>query len=128
MFMDRRIWAVALLFVAAVVAGGVAWTMAENLAGVEVPEGQDVVRPIGDPIAPQGGIAILRGSLAPEGAVVKIAGIELDVFEGLDLLVDDAELERRRAVWTAPPPRYPTGALDKYAKLVGSAGRGAVCG
>jgi dihydroxy-acid dehydratase len=46
----------------------------------------------------------------------------------LDLLVDPAELERRRAGWKLPPPRYETGALAKYAKLVGSAAQGAVCG
>jgi dihydroxy-acid dehydratase len=46
----------------------------------------------------------------------------------LDLLVDAAELERRRAGWKLPPPRYETGALAKYAKLVGSAAQGAVCG
>lgn len=57
-------------------------TMAENLAGIAFPEDQDVITPIGSPIATQGGIAILRGNLAEEGAVVKVAGIELDVFEG----------------------------------------------
>jgi dihydroxy-acid dehydratase len=46
----------------------------------------------------------------------------------MDVLVDDAVLEERRALWQAPPPRYPTGALAKYAKLVGSAETGAVCG
>ena len=46
----------------------------------------------------------------------------------LDLLVDAPELERRRAGWKLPPPRYETGALAKYAKLVGSAAQGAVCG
>jgi dihydroxy-acid dehydratase len=46
----------------------------------------------------------------------------------LDLLVDRAELDRRRAGWKLPPPRYETGALAKYAKLVGSAAQGAVCG
>jgi dihydroxy-acid dehydratase len=46
----------------------------------------------------------------------------------LDLLVDPAELERRRAGWKLPPPRYETGALAKYAKLVVSAAQGAVCG
>ncbi|MGB9358295.1 MAG: dihydroxy-acid dehydratase [Acidimicrobiia bacterium] len=207
-------------------------TMAENLEGVTFPDEQDVVRAMADPVAAEGGIAILRGSLAPGGAVVKIAGIDLDVFEGtarvfddeqhalealwahelnpgdvvviryegpaggpgmremlaitaaikgaglgkdvllitdgrfsggttglcighvapeaakggpiglvregdpirvdlperrLDLLVDADELERRRAAWSAPAPRYPTGALAKYAKLVGSAERGAVC-
>ena len=207
-------------------------TMAENLEGVSFPQEQDVMRAMADPVAEQGGIAILRGTLAPGGAVVKIAGVDLDVFEGrarvfddeqhalealwahdlhpgdvvviryegpsggpgmremlaitaaikgaglgkdvllitdgrfsggttglcvghvapeaakggpmalvqegdrirvdlparqLDLLVDDAELESRRATWSVPEPRYPTGALAKYAKLVGSAERGAVC-
>jgi len=207
-------------------------TMAENLEGVTFPDEQDVMRAMADPVAAEGGIAILRGSLAPGGAVVKIAGIDLDVFEGtarvfddeqhalealwahelnpgdvvviryegpaggpgmremlaitaaikgaglgkdvllitdgrfsggttglcighvapeaakggpmglvregdrirvdlperrLDLLVGEDELERRRADWSAPAPRYPTGALAKYAKLVGSAERGAVC-
>ena len=46
----------------------------------------------------------------------------------LDLLVGAAELERRRGEWKLPPPRYETGALAKYAKLVGSAANGAVCG
>ena len=208
-------------------------TVAENVADVVFPTDQGVVRAAGSALAPEGGIAILRGSLAPEGAVVKIAGIELDTFEGrarvfddeqhaldalyahdihsgdvvviryegpkggpgmremlaitagikgaglgknvllitdgrfsggttglcighvapeaarggplalveeadrvkvdlparrLDLLVDDEILTVRRASWEAPPPRYPTGALAKYAALVGSAERGAVCG
>jgi len=207
-------------------------TMAENLEGVQFPEAQDVMRAMDDPVADQGGIAILRGSLAPGGAVVKIAGVDLDIFEGtarvfddeqhalealwahdlhpgdvvviryegpsggpgmremlaitagikgaglgkdvllitdgrfsggttglcighvapeaakggpmafvregdrirvdlperrLDLLVDEAEVGSRRAAWSAPEPRYPTGALGKYARLVGSAERGAVC-
>ena len=38
--------------------------------------GQDVVRPATDPVKPQGGLAILHGNLAPEGAVVKVAGTE----------------------------------------------------
>ena len=55
--------------------------------------------------------------------------IRLDVAaRRLDLLVDEAELAERRAGWAAPPPRYPTGVLAKYAKLVGSASRGAVTG
>ena len=44
----------------------------------------------------------------------------------LTLHVGDAELERRRAAWTAPEPRYTRGVLAKYAKLVGGAERGAV--
>jgi len=55
--------------------------------------------------------------------------VRLDVAERrLDLLVEPDELEKRRADWVAPPPRYPTGVLGKYAKLVGSAAQGAVCG
>ncbi len=57
-------------------------TMAENLAEVTFPTDQDVIRPVSSPLAAEGGIAILRGSLAPRGAVVKVAGIHLDVFEG----------------------------------------------
>jgi len=55
--------------------------------------------------------------------------IRLDVAERrLDLLVDEEELARRRADWTAPAPRYPTGVLGKYAKLVQSASLGAITG
>ena len=57
-------------------------TMGENLEDVSFPDDQTVIRKLDDPIAEQGGIAVLRGSLSPEGAVVKMAGIELDVFEG----------------------------------------------
>src|SRR2546421_6170653 len=39
-------------------------------------EGQEVVRPISDPLKPEGGLAILRGNLAPDGCVVKLAGTE----------------------------------------------------
>ncbi len=46
----------------------------------------------------------------------------------IDLAVEDAELERRRGEWLPPAPRYATGALAKYAKLVGSASKGAVTG
>jgi dihydroxy-acid dehydratase len=55
--------------------------------------------------------------------------VRLDVStRRLDLLVDDDELEKRRTTWSAPPPRYTTGVLAKYVKLVGSAADGAVCG
>jgi dihydroxy-acid dehydratase len=208
-------------------------TMAENLADVGHPTGSDVIRPLDDPLAPEGGIAILRGNLAPEGAVVKLAGIELErregtarVFEGeqaalaalfshqihpgdvvvirtegpkggpgmremlqitaaikgaglgkdvllitdgrfsggttgpcighvapesevggpialveegdtvrvdvpartLEVLVGDDILAQRRAAWSPHDVRYPTGALAKYARLVGSAASGAVTG
>ena len=208
-------------------------TIAENLADIDppAPDGT-VVRPLSAPLAPTGSISILGGSLAPEGAVVKTAGIDVAAFEGparvfereqaamdalsdgtiqagdvvvvryegpkggpgmremlmitgalkgaglgrdvllvtdgrfsggstglcvghvapeavdagpiglvregdrvrvdigqrtLDLLVDEAELERRRAEFAPLPPRYDRGVLAKYARLVGSASRGAVC-
>ena len=58
-------------------------TQAENLAdgAPPAPDGE-IVRPFGEPIHPTGGTAILRGNLAPDGAVVKIAGAEGLVFEG----------------------------------------------
>jgi dihydroxy-acid dehydratase len=208
-------------------------TMAENLADISFPNDQDVIRPLQNPLAAEGGIAILHGNLAEDGAVVKVAGIELEVFEGparvfegeqaalaalfnheiskgdvvvirtegprggpgmremlqitaaikgaglgkdvllitdgrfsggttglcighvapesetggalglvvegdavrvdipgrtLEVLVESAELDTRRSGWTPQPARYPTGALAKYAKLVGSASSGAVTG
>ncbi|MGV0739438.1 dihydroxy-acid dehydratase [Mycobacterium syngnathidarum] len=58
-------------------------TMAENLAHIAPPDPDGkVLRAMNDPIHPTGGITILHGSLAPEGAVVKSAGFESDVFEG----------------------------------------------
>ncbi len=57
-------------------------SLAENLEGVKLPEGQDVVYPVKNPIHPSGGVVGLRGNLAPEGAIVKIAGLEELVFEG----------------------------------------------
>ena len=45
----------------------------------------------------------------------------------LDLLVDDAELDRRREEWKPLPAQFDFGVLRKYAKLVGSAANGAVC-
>ncbi len=207
-------------------------SIADNLAAMEVPEPDgEVVHPPSDPIHPWGGLAILRGNLAPDGAVIKIAGAAATSFEGtarcfdseqdafdavtsgaiasgdviviryegpkgspgmpemlavtaavagsglgsdvalitdgrfsgatkgysvghiapeafvggpialvhdgdriridadarkIEVLVDDAELERRRAEWTQPEPRYTQGALAKYAREVGSADHGAV--
>jgi dihydroxy-acid dehydratase len=45
----------------------------------------------------------------------------------LDLLVDADELALRRQAWNPPAPRYTSGVLAKYARLVGSATTGAVC-
>jgi dihydroxy-acid dehydratase len=51
-------------------------TIAEEAAAAGEAEGQEVVRPLSDPLKPEGGLAILRGNLAPEGSVVKLAGTE----------------------------------------------------
>ncbi len=209
-------------------------TMAENLAELNPdPIDGEVIHQLDDPIHATGGLTILNGSLAPEGAVVKTAGFDAELFEGparvfdreraamdaltegrigkgdivviryegpkggpgmremlaitaaikgaglgkdvllltdgrfsggttglcighiapeatdggpislvrdgdlirvdiaartLDLLVDPAELEARRANWAPLPPRYTRGVLAKYAKLVKSASHGAVTG
>lgn len=209
-------------------------TMAENLAAITPPDPDGkVLRALANPIHPSGGITILHGSLAPEGAVVKNAGFDSDVFEGtarvfdgeraaldaledgtitvgdavviryegpkggpgmremlaitgaikgaglgkdvllltdgrfsggttglcvghiapeavdggpiallrngdrirldvagrvLDVLADPAEFASRQQDFSPPPPRYTTGVLSKYVKLVSSAAVGAVCG
>jgi dihydroxy-acid dehydratase len=207
-------------------------TLAENLADLDppAPDGE-VVHSLREPIHTEGGIVVLRGSMAPNGAVVKVAGLDTDRFEGvarvfdgedaamdavlggrinagdvvviryegpkggpgmremlavtgamkgagrgadaalvtdgrfsggthgycvghvspealdggpiafvedgdrividagrhtLDLLVDDAQLARRRSDWKLPEPRYTSGVLAKYAKLAQGAERGAI--
>ncbi len=207
-------------------------TVAENLAAIDppAPDG-DVVHPLSDPLHAQGGLAILTGSMAPKGSVVKVAGIDFDFFEGparvfegeqhamdaivagqinpgdvlviryegpkggpgmremlavtgamkgagrggdcalitdgrfsggthgfcighvapeavdggpiafvrdgdrisidvvahtIDLDVDAAELEARKADWKLPEPRYTKGVLAKYARLAQGAERGAI--
>src|SRR5437868_4732323 len=209
-------------------------TVAENLAAINPPDlDGKILRALDNPIHKTGGITILHGSMAPEGAVVKSAGFDADVFEGtarvfereqgaldaldkglitagdvvviryegpkggpgmremlaitgaikgaglgkdvllltdgrfsggttglcvghiapeavdggpiallrdgdrirldvasrvLDVLADPAEFESRRKDFSPPPPRYKTGVLAKYVKLVSSAAIGAVCG
>ena len=209
-------------------------TMAENLADIAPPDPDGkILRAMDNPIHKTGGITILNGSLAPEGAVVKSAGFDSDVFEGtarvferersaldaledgtiqagdvvvirhegpkggpgmremlaitgaikgaglgkdvllitdgrfsggttglcvghiapeavdagpiafvrdgdrirldvasktLDLLVEPAELEVRKAGWAPLPHAYKRGVLAKYSKLVQSASKGAVLG
>ncbi len=64
-------------------------TMAENLATIDPPAPDGVVvHPLDRPIHDRGGIVILRGSLAPKGAVVKIAGTELSRFDGVARVFD----------------------------------------
>src|SRR5262249_36620281 len=58
-------------------------TMAENLADVKLPDSaQEVGRTLDKPLSPTGGLAILRGNLAPEGAVIKVAGVTKLVHRG----------------------------------------------
>jgi dihydroxy-acid dehydratase len=80
-------------------------TRAGNIAHV-APEAAD-----GGPLA-----------LVNEGDIV---ALDVDSRK-LDVEVADKELEKRRKKWTPPPPRYTTGALAKYARMVGSASKGAV--
>ncbi len=77
-------------------------TIAENLAAMDIPDPDGtVVHPVDDPIHEVGGLAILRGSLAPDGCVVKIAGIPGDrmEFEGT-ARVFDGEQDALQAVLT----------------------------
>ena len=68
-------------------------TMAENLKDVVFPVDQDVVYPVSRAISPTGGVVGLRGNLAPDGAIVKVAGMERDQlrFEGTALCFDSEE-------------------------------------
>ncbi|MEK9945094.1 MAG: dihydroxy-acid dehydratase [Alphaproteobacteria bacterium] len=57
-------------------------TIAENLEGVVFPEDQDVIYPVSRALSPTGGVVGLRGNLAPEGAIVKVAGMKRLQFTG----------------------------------------------
>ena len=64
-------------------------TLAENLADIAPPDPDGkILRALSDPIHPTGGITILHGSLAPEGAVVKSAGFDSSTFEGTARVFD----------------------------------------
>jgi dihydroxy-acid dehydratase len=79
---------------------------------------------------------LVIGHVAPEAAVGGPLGlietgdqIEIDLDRHLlDVTLSETELAQRRNNWTAPPPKYRQGVLGKYARLVGSAAQGAVCG
>jgi dihydroxy-acid dehydratase len=81
-----------------------------------------------------GSFGLVVGHVAPEAAVGGTIGL---VEEGdsitvdanqllIQLNVDAAEIARRRAAWVKPEPRYRTGVLGKYARLVSSSSKGAV--
>jgi dihydroxy-acid dehydratase len=66
-------------------------TMAENLKDVAFPTDQDVIYPVSKAISPTGGVVGLKGNLAPEGAIVKVAGMHNLRFEGTALCFDCEE-------------------------------------
>jgi dihydroxy-acid dehydratase len=76
-------------------------TIAENLRDVVFPTGQDVVLPSSAPLSPTGGVVVLKGNLAPQGAIVKVAGMKTLRFSGTALCFDCEEdafaaVEQRR--------------------------------
>jgi dihydroxy-acid dehydratase len=66
-------------------------TLAENLKDVVFPTDQDVIYPVSKPISTTGGLTGLKGNLAPDGAIVKIAGMTNLRFEGTALCFDCEE-------------------------------------
>jgi dihydroxy-acid dehydratase len=67
-------------------------TMAENLAKVKFNENQDVIRKTSNPITATGGVVSLKGNLAPDGAIVKVAGLKNLRFVGPARVFDNEEL------------------------------------
>ncbi|MBK7973297.1 MAG: dihydroxy-acid dehydratase [Deltaproteobacteria bacterium] len=116
-------------------------TVAENLAEVpdSPPAGQDVVRPfdkvgfVTDGRFSGGTFGMVVGHVAPEaqegGTIALVQDGDSITIDGdhneLELHVPDDELARRRAMWTAPAPRYPTGVLGKYGRNAACASVGA---
>jgi dihydroxy-acid dehydratase len=66
-------------------------TIGEEADRAVEPKNQEVVRPLSNPMSPNGGLAIVRGNLAPEGAVVKIAGKKVLTFQGTAKVFDNEE-------------------------------------
>jgi dihydroxy-acid dehydratase len=66
-------------------------TLAENHREVIFPKDQDVIRPVSNPLSETGGVVGLKGNLAPDGAIVKIAGMKELRFEGTALCFDCEE-------------------------------------
>ena len=70
-------------------------TLRQNLADVEVQlDGQDVVLPVDRPLKPTGGILVIKGNLAPEGAVLKSSGVTVRQHRGPGM----------REMLAVPPP------------------------
>jgi dihydroxy-acid dehydratase len=66
-------------------------TIGEEADRAAEPSDQEVVRPLSNPISSTGGLAILHGNLAPEGAVIKIAGKKVLTFRGIARVFDNEE-------------------------------------
>ena len=66
-------------------------TIAENLEGVVFPTDQDVIMPVSKALSPTGGVVGLKGSLAPQGAIVKVAGMTNQKFRGPARCFDSEE-------------------------------------
>jgi dihydroxy-acid dehydratase len=66
-------------------------TMAENLKDVVFPQDQDVIYTVQNPITATGGVVGLKGNLAPDGGIVKVAGMKVQHFEGTALCFDSEE-------------------------------------
>ena len=66
-------------------------TIEENLDTVEFNTDQKVIRPYNNPLSPTGGVVGLKGNLAPDGAIVKVAGMENTFFEGIARCFDCEE-------------------------------------
>ena len=65
-------------------------TLAEDYGAANAPDGEIVFHPA-SPIMAEGGVAVLKGNLAPDGAVIKVAGLKNLVFEGLARVFEDEE-------------------------------------
>jgi dihydroxy-acid dehydratase len=65
-------------------------TIAEEYAGANAPDGE-IIYPTRAPIMPDGGVAVLKGNLCPDGAVIKVAGLKTLVFEGVARVFEDEE-------------------------------------
>ena len=93
-------------------------TVAENLEDLApAPPDGEVIHPVTEPIHADGGIAILRGTLAPEGAVVKVAGLDQDHFEGVARVFDgeDQAMEAIRPELSSPAPFWLSAMRDPRA-------------
>jgi dihydroxy-acid dehydratase len=65
-------------------------TIAEEHGGANMPDGE-VIFPTAKPITPDGGVAVLKGNLCPDGAVIKVAGLKSLLFEGIARVFEDEE-------------------------------------